>query len=149
MLSMVLVEVSGKVQESCRLSCGRVLGRARALTGLQDDDIVVARSDWRWLMAATAFVTVVRDRLAPDDAPLAAGGADQRLLGDIERRGGDLGNLQYEISEVRRELREQLQLLRADMRRDLAESNADALRWAILFWIGQAVAVAGIVSALR
>jgi hypothetical protein len=42
-----------------------------------------------------------------------------------------------------------LEKLRADMHRDRAESSADAMRWAMLFWIAQAVAVAGIVSALR
>ena len=104
-------------------------------------------------MEATAFVTVLPDRLGAEDAPqasLAAGAVHQRMLGDIDPwRGEDLASLHYDMTELRRDLREELEKLRADLHRDRAESSADAMRWALLFWIAQAVAVAGIVSALR
>ena len=104
-------------------------------------------------MEATAFVTVLRDRLGADDAAQASlgpGAVHQGMLGAIDRgRDEELASLHYEMTELRRDLREGLEKLRADMHRDRAESSADAMRWAMLFWIAQAVAVAGIVSALR
>jgi len=65
----------------------------------------------------------------------------------FEHRRDELANLQYEMTELGRELREQMQTLRADIRRDLAECSTDSMKWAMLFWVAQAVAVAGIVSA--
>ena len=105
-------------------------------------------------MEATAFVTVLRDRLAGD-------GDETRQdphVGDVNRvtaerfehrRSEELANLRYEITELGRELREEMEKLRVDIRHDLAERSADSLKWAMLFWVGQAVAIAGIVSALR
>jgi len=106
-------------------------------------------------MEATAFVTVLRDRLAGDGddtwQDVLHGGDLNRLTAERfeHRRSEELANLQYEITKLGRELREEMEKLRADIRHDLAERSADSLKWAMLFWVGQAVAVAGIVSALR
>jgi hypothetical protein len=105
-------------------------------------------------MAATAFVTVVRDRLADhgDDTAkemLHSGEVNRLTVERFEHRRDELANLQYEMTELGRELREEMQKLRADIRRDFAERSADSMKWAMLFWVAQAVAVAGIVSALR
>jgi tRNA U54 and U55 pseudouridine synthase Pus10 len=106
-------------------------------------------------MAATAFVTVVRDRLADhgDDTAkeMLHSSEVNRLTAERfeHRRVEELANLQYETTKLGRELREEMQKLRAEIRLDLAERSADSMKWALLFWVGQAVAVAGIVSALR
>lgn len=106
-------------------------------------------------MAATAFVTVVRDRLADhgDDTAqdmLHSGELNRLTVERFERRRSEeLANLQYEMTELGRELREEMQKLRADIRLDLAERSADSMKWAMVFWVGQAMAVAAIVSALR
>jgi hypothetical protein len=104
---------------------------------------------------ASAFVTVLPDRLSSDGnespQPLLHSSNVNRLTTERfeHRRGEELANLQYEMSELGRELREEMQKLRADIRLDLAERSADSMKWAMLFWVGQAMAVAGIVSALR
>jgi hypothetical protein len=105
-------------------------------------------------MEASGFVTVVRDRLARDGgiAPREMLQRDVKRVvvdGFDHRRDEELANLQYEVTELRRELREEMQRLRTDMAFQLAERSADSLKWAMLFWVGQAVAVAGVVSALR
>ena len=38
---------------------------------------------------------------------------------------------------------------RAEMRADMAERTTEVLKWAMLFWVGQAAAVAGIVAVFR
>ena len=105
-------------------------------------------------MEASGFVTVVRDRLARDggtaspEIPHTNG--NWMAADDFEhRRDEELGNLQYEVTELRRELREEMRKLRTDMAFQLAACRADSLKWAMLFWVAQAVAVAGVVSALR
>jgi hypothetical protein len=106
-------------------------------------------------MEASAFVTVLRDRLSSDggDTPqslLHSPNVNRLTAESFEhRRGEELANLQYEVAELRRELHGELQKLSAQIRLDLAERSADSMKWAMLFWVGQAVAVAGIVSALR
>jgi hypothetical protein len=106
-------------------------------------------------MAASAFVTVLPDRLSIDgnDTPqqqLQSLNVSRLPAERVEhRRAEELANLQYEMSELGRELREEMQKLRTDIRLDLAECSAESMKWAMLFWVGQALAVAGIVSALR
>ena len=125
------------------------------LTHFRDDGIVVARSEWRWAMEATAFVTVLRERLDSDrdDPPqdMLHAGEMPRLMAErfAPGHGEELADLQYQISEFRRELREEMRQLRTDLRLDVAERSADAMRWAMLFWVSQVVAIAGIVSVLR
>src|SRR5688500_16174815 len=104
-----------------------------------------ARSDWTWPMAATALVTVVRDRVADHGNATAQqmlhSGEVNRLTAErLEpRRAEELANLQYEMTKLGRDLREEMQKLRAEIRRDLAERSADSMKWALLFWVGQAV----------
>lgn len=106
-------------------------------------------------MEGSAFVTVLRDRPSKDgnDPPqqqLHSPNVNRLTAERFEhRRAEELANLQYEMSELGRELREEMQKLRADIRLDLAERSADSMKWAMLFWVGQVMAVAGIVSALR
>ena len=106
-------------------------------------------------MEATAFVTVVRERL-DDDGDLTlqdmlhAGEVNRLMAQRVERRAGEaLADVHDEIAALRRELREEMQKLRADIRLDGVERSADSLKWGMLLWVGQALAVAGIVSALR
>jgi hypothetical protein len=48
-----------------------------------------------------------------------------------------------------RELRTDMQLLRSDVKVDLADGRADLLKWSFLFWVGQVAAVTGLVTLLR
>ena len=72
----------------------------------------------------------------------------------FERRlSEECGKLRAEIGELRTELRaemrEQSAGLRADFRVGLANARADFIKWAFLFWVGQAATIAGLFIALR
>lgn len=55
------------------------------------------------------------------------------------------GQLRAEMHGGFGQLRAEMGVLRADM----ANQRADLMKWALLFWVTQAAAVAGIVTALR
>jgi hypothetical protein len=55
------------------------------------------------------------------------------------------GHLRVEMHDGFGQLRTEMGGLRADM----ANQRADLMKWALLFWVTQAAAVAGIVTALR
>lgn len=54
-----------------------------------------------------------------------------------------------ESAKLRAEVREQCAVLRADFRVELAGVRADFIKWSFLFWVGQAVTIAGLLVALR
>ena len=104
-------------------------------------------------METGTFVTVVRDRLPReirDGSPDMPCPDPHRVLdGFEERRTRELANLQFEVTELRLEFKQEMQRLRTDIGREFAERSADSMQWAMLFWIGQVLAIAGIVSWLR
>jgi hypothetical protein len=59
------------------------------------------------------------------------------------------GQLQAEMHEVFGQLRADMRDSCGVLRADMANQRADLMKWALLFWVTQAAAVAAIVSALR
>ena len=51
-----------------------------------------------------------------------------------------------EISALRRELLQELHAGLAEIRKELADTRVELLRWSFVFWIGQLAAVAAIVG---
>jgi hypothetical protein len=75
-------------------------------------------------------------------------------MGDLKSElraemGGLKSELRGEMGDLKSELRGDMHKFRADFRVDMADLKAELLKWAMLFWVAQAAAVAGIVSALR
>lgn len=99
-------------------------------------------------MEATQYAARLRERLGNDgyDALEEMIRVSQANLLTVERFDARLTS---ELSQLRSELRGEMQQLRADIRIDLAERSAELMKWAMLFWVAQAAAVAGIVVALR
>ena len=99
-------------------------------------------------MTAANHATVLRDRFGDDgyDAldEMIALRQQNLLTGDVFE-----ARFASEFSQLRTELRGEMQQLRADIRVDLAERSAELMKWAMLFWVAQAAAVAGIITALR
>ena len=65
------------------------------------------------------------------------------------------GELAHQTAALRGELAQQVAALRADMaggfaalRADLATRHSELMKWALLFWVGQAAAVAGTAAAV-
>ena len=57
-------------------------------------------------------------------------------------------DLEKQISEVKTDLEKQIASLRTEFKTDLAEAKADLIKWMFLFWIGQVVAVFGLIKFL-
>jgi hypothetical protein len=58
------------------------------------------------------------------------------------------GRLRQEIGELRASVREEVAELRASLREDIAAGRVDLFKWCFLFWIGQVLAVSGIVGVM-
>ena len=85
-------------------------------------------------------------RLSEEVANLRAGDAAIRL---------EIANLRVEMSEQDSATRLEIAKLRLDMSQQFAQTDVriearhrELLKWALMFWIAQAAATAGIVSAL-
>ena len=68
----------------------------------------------------------------------------------LERRlAEETGKLRVEMHDGFGQLRAEMREGHGVLRADLANQRADLMKWALLFWVTQAAAVAGIVTALR
>ena len=95
-------------------------------------------------MSAANYATVLRERLG--DEGFEALDEMMRIwlenLLTVER-------FESEMMQLKAVLRGEMQQLRADIRVDIADRSAELMKWAMVFWVAQAAAVAGIVAALR
>ena len=107
---------------------------------------------WPWALrerlgdsAAAALTDVFQVR---DQALLivVTEGFERRLSEECGKLRAEFGELR---TELRAEMREQSAGLRADFRVGLANARADFIKWAFLFWVGQAATIAGLFIALR
>lgn len=57
-------------------------------------------------------------------------------------------SLRQDMGELRASLREELADLRASVREDIAAVRVDLVKWCFLFWIGQVLAISGIVGVM-
>jgi len=99
-------------------------------------------------MRAANSATVLRDRLSDDgfealDEMIRIRQENLLTVDRFEAR------LTSELTQLKAALGGEMQQLRADIRIDIAERSAELMKWAMVFWVAQAAAVAGIVAALR
>ena len=85
-------------------------------------------------------ITTVRSDLRQEMATL---GSD--LRGEMATLGSDL---RREMATLGSDLRREMAILGSDLRQDIGNQKFDLLKWSFLFWIGQVVAMAGIVTLL-
>lgn len=84
----------------------------------------------------------------------------ERSVERYERRLAEhVSSLRVEMTQLRAELRQDMTTLGSDLRREMATLGSDLrqemanqrfdlLKWSFLFWIGQVVAMAGIITML-
>jgi hypothetical protein len=80
---------------------------------------------------------------------------ERRLAEECGRQRMETAQLRVDVIKGDADIRGELSGMRLDMVKQFAESRLDAeakhrkiLKWAVVFWAGQAAAVAGIVSAV-
>lgn len=56
--------------------------------------------------------------------------------------------LRQEMTELRSSLRQEITALGGNLRQEMASQRVDLLKWSFLFWIGQVVAMTGIITML-
>ena len=100
----------------------------------------------------------LREKLAQQGADLreklAQQGAD--LRGKLAQQGADLqeklaqqgASLRGEIAAVRTDLKSDMQEGFASIRQEMATNRFELLKWSFLFWIGQVLAIVGLVGAM-
>ena len=80
---------------------------------------------------------------------------ERRLAEECGKQRAETGQLRLEVVTQGAEIRASVSALRVEVAGQFAEAKVDAanrhrdlLKWALMFWMGQAAAVAGIVSAI-
>lgn len=69
------------------------------------------------------------------------------LRSDLRQEMAMLGSdLRQEMAMLGSDVRQEMASLGSDLRRELAGQRVDILKWSFVFWIGQVVAVAGIMT---
>jgi hypothetical protein len=71
--------------------------------------------------------------------------ADLRELVEMQAQRFD-ARLEQRLSEVKAELRDEIGLVRTDMRSGFADLRADLLKWMFLYWAGTALTVIGLLK---
>ena len=100
-------------------------------------------------MSTAKYPFVLRERLGGDGYSSLIEMVDDhhrhRLAGIDERFEAITDRFERRLTEEFGKLRLEMNGLRTEM----ARQHADLMKWAMLFWVGQAAAVAGIVVVLR
>ena len=80
---------------------------------------------------------------------------ERRLAEECGKQRAETGQLRLEVVTQGAEIRASVSALRVEVagqfaaaKVDAANRHRDLLKWALMFWMGQAAAVAGIVSAI-
>lgn len=99
-------------------------------------------------MEADVYPAVLRKRLGSEgyaalEEMIEVNQSNLLTVDRFEQRLSD------EFSKARAEIRGEMEKLRADIRVDIAERTSQLMKWAMLFWVGQAASVAAIVAALQ
>jgi hypothetical protein len=63
----------------------------------------------------------------------------------IAQLGADL---RQEMATMRADLRQEVTVLGADLRQEMAAGRVDLFKWCFLFWIGQVLAISGVVGVM-
>ncbi len=111
-------------------------------------DVIIACTE-RFERRLVEEVSTLRVQLAHVESSLRQETSDlgASLRGEIAAQGA---SLRGEMADLRGSLRGEMAELRATLREDIAGVRVDLLKWSFLFWVGQALAVAGMLGvALR
>ena len=57
-------------------------------------------------------------------------------------------DLWQEMATMRADLRQEIAILGADLRQEMAAGRVDLFKWCFLFWIGQVLAISGVVGVM-
>jgi hypothetical protein len=57
-------------------------------------------------------------------------------------------SLRHDMVQLRADLQHQIATLGADLRQEIAAGRVDLFKWCFLFWIGQVLAISGIVGVM-
>ena len=108
-------------------------------------EITLVRSDLRGEMATLG--SDLRAEMATLGSDLRA---EMAALGsDLRAEMAALGsNLRGEMATLGSDLRREIATVGSDVRQEIGNQKFDLLKWSFLFWIGQVVAMAGIVTLL-
>ena len=60
----------------------------------------------------------------------------------------EVSGLRVQIAQLESNLRQEMAQLRASLREDIAAGRVDLFKWCFLFWIGQVLAISGIVGVM-
>lgn len=114
------------------------------------EELIVACTE-RFDRRLVEEVSTLRVQVARDMAQLGSslrqemaelGSALRKEMAQLESR------LRQEMGELRLSVRQDVMELRASLREDIAAVRVDLLKWCFLFWIGQVVAISGIVGVM-
>ena len=112
-------------------------------------------------MRARGAASVLRERIgveATDALSTMMNESTRSMAEEIVRAMGDRleRRLTEEVSTVRVEMHKEFSVLRAemhkgfgDLRAEIAAGRTDAIRWALVFWVGQVGAIGGLLSYLK
>jgi hypothetical protein len=57
-------------------------------------------------------------------------------------------DLRQEMAAMGADLRQEMATMRADLRQEIAAGRVDLFKWCFLFWIGQVLAISGIMGVM-
>ena len=58
----------------------------------------------------------------------------------------EISSVRMQVTQVEASLRQDMARMGNDIRHDMASNRVELLKWCFLFWVGQVVAIAGIMS---
>jgi hypothetical protein len=136
-----------------------------------DDGIVVLRSGREHVVDVQNVPPPLRARLGPDataglvdlldlsqretrDAVMAACTErfERRLVEEVSKIRVDMAHLgaalREEMATMRADLRQEIAAMGAGLRQEMAAGRVELFRWCFLFWIGQVLAIGGLMSVM-
>jgi hypothetical protein len=106
--------------------------------------IEAARREWRDDVIDVCSASFER-RLGEETSRLRVEMAGLRA--DLRQEMAQLSaNLRQEMTELRANLRQEMAQLGAALREEIADGRFELIKWCFLFWLGQVVAVSGILA---
>ena len=112
----------------------------------RDEGVMVAVID-RFERRLTEEASGLRVQMAQLGAELRQEMATMRA--DLRQETATMGaGLRQEMAAMRADLREEIATMAADLRQEMAAGRVDLFKWCFLFWIGQVLAIGGIVSVM-
>jgi hypothetical protein len=119
------------------------------------DDVIAASSD-RFERRLVEEIAAVRVQIAQVDASIRRDMADMgaSIRRDMATMGAEIrqematmgAGIRQDMATMGAEIRQEMATMGAGIRQDMASGRVELFRWCFLFWIGQVVAVAGVMG---